>query len=332
MARELFIPHRFQAHTRALVDHANTIIAEYQAQGFRLTLRQLFYQFVSRDLLANTQNQYRLLQRTLVNGRNAGEIDWDGIEDRERVMQRWSWFRNPAGLLEAAARSYGEDMWAGQEYRPEVWIEKEALVGVIESICREYRVPYLAHKGGNSASAMYEAGKRFAKIISQGQIPLVLHLADHDPTGVFMSEDTEKRLALYAGSGGASLFGQLNARLNALARELRCQHVGGDDPEVRRIALTMEQVEEHQPPPNFVKEEDARTPAYIQRFDTEECWELDALSPTVISDLIRRELDDLIDQDKWQAAQRKEERNRKLIAKVAANWPMVMKQLKGKRR
>ena len=83
MARELFIPHRFRAHTRALVDHANTIIAEYQAQGFRLTLRQLFYQFVSRDLLENIQKQYRTLQRTLVNGRNAGEIDWDEIEDRE---------------------------------------------------------------------------------------------------------------------------------------------------------------------------------------------------------------------------------------------------------
>jgi len=217
MARELFIPHRFRAHTRALVDHANTIIAEYQAQGFRLTLRQLFYQFVSRDLLENIQKQYRTLQRTLVN---------------------WAFFRNPAERLEAAARSYREDPWAGQRYRPEVWIEKEALVGVIEAICHEYRVPYLAHKGGNSASAMYEAGKRFADIISQGQIPLVLHLADHDPTGVFMTEDTEERLALYA----------------------------GQPIEVRRIALTMEQVRRYRPPANFVKEKDKRTPDYVRRF------------------------------------------------------------------
>jgi hypothetical protein len=238
MARELFIPHRFQAHTRALVDHANRIIAEYQRQGFRLTLRQLFYQFVSRDWLENTQKQYRTLQRTLVNGRNAGEIDWDAIEDRERVMQLWASYRNPAECLEDAADSYREDLWAEQRYRPEVWIEKEALVGVIERICHQYQVPYLAHKGGNSASAMYEAGKRFADIISEGQIPLVLHLADHDPTGVFMTEDTEERLALYA----------------------------GQDIEVRRIALTMAQVRRYQPPANFVKEKDKRTPDYVRRF------------------------------------------------------------------
>ena len=238
MARELFIPHRFQAHTRALVDHANRIIAEYQRQGFRLTLRQLFYQFVSRDWLENTQKQYRTLQRTLVNGRNAGEIDWDAIEDRERVMQLWASYRNPAECLEDAADSYREDLWAEQRYRPEVWIEKEALVGVIERICHQYQVPYLAHKGGNSASAMYEAGKRFADIISEGQIPFVLHLADHDPTGVFMTEDTEERLALYA----------------------------GQDIEVRRIALTMAQVRRYQPPANFVKEKDKRTPDYVRRF------------------------------------------------------------------
>jgi len=304
MARELFIPHRFRAHTRALVDHANTIIAEYQAQGFRLTLRQLFFQFVSRDLLENIQKQYRTLQRTLVNGRNAGEIDWDEIEDRERVMQRWAFFRNPAERLEAAARSYREDPWAGQRYRPEVWIEKEALVGVIEAICHEYRVPYLAHKGGNSASAMYEAGKRFADIISQGQIPLVLHLADHDPTGVFMTEDTEERLALYA----------------------------GQPIEVRRIALTMEQVRRYRPPANFVKEKDKRTPDYVRRFRTRQCWELDALSPTVIASLIRGELTALIEPRKWQAAQRQEKRNRQLITCVADNWPMVEKQLKKAKR
>jgi hypothetical protein len=180
-------------------------------------------------------------------------------------------------------------LWRGQRYRPEVWIEKEALLGVIEGVCTELRVPYFAHRGNNSQTLQYQAGKRFARYLDLGLIPLVLHLADHDPNGIDMTRDNVERLALYA-----------RAPI-----------------EVRRIALSLDQVRQYIPPPNFVKEADTRTGGYRERFGTDECWELDALSPTVIANLIRTENEALIDPKRWRAAIASEERGRKQIAAVA---------------
>jgi hypothetical protein len=116
------------------------------------------------------------------------------------------------------------------------------LIGVIEGICTELRVPYFATIGNNSQTLQHEAGNRFADYFDQGLIPVVLHLADHDPNGIDMTRDNVERLALYARA----------------------------DIEVRRIALNMDQVRRHNPPPSFVKEGDSRTSGYRSRFGTDE--------------------------------------------------------------
>jgi hypothetical protein len=206
----------------------------------------------------------------------------------EREAHIYVWTR----IVRPAAHQYREDLWAGQRYRPEVWIEKEALLGVVEGVCTEFMVPYFAHRGNNSQTLQYQAGKRFAEYLDQGLIPLVLHLADHDPNGIDMTRDNIQRLALYA------------------------RHEIG----VRRIALNMNQVRQYNPPPSFVKDGDTRTSGYRERFGTDECWELDALSPTLIADLIRTEIEQLIDWPKWRSAQASEERTRALLDTAAANW------------
>jgi hypothetical protein len=101
------------------------------------------------------------------------------------------------------------------------------------------------------------------------------------------------------------------------------------DIEVRRIALNLTQVRQYAPPPNFVKETDTRTSGYRDRFGTNECWELDALSPTVIADLIRNEIEGLIDRRRWRSALANENRGRQLLAGAAENWIKVEKVLKG---
>jgi hypothetical protein len=300
MACELFIPWKPHAATLSMVEQANTIIEEYLAQGFTLTLRQLFYQTVARALLENTFQQYKRLGNIIRNARDAGLVDWDAIEDRTREVNTHTFWTNPAGIISAAAEQYREDLWRGQKYRPEVWIEKEALLGVIEGTCIELRVPYFAHRGNNSQTLQYQAGKRFAEYLDQGLIPLVLHLADHDPNGIDMTRDNEERLKLYA-----------RAPI-----------------EVRRVALNLDQVRRYGPPPNFVKESDTRTGGYRDRFGTDECWELDALAPTVIANLIRTELDALIDQKAWKAALAGENRGRKQLAAIAGNWTKVEKLLR----
>jgi hypothetical protein len=240
MSAEVFITQRMHAATLDVVEQANVIVAEYLAQGFALSLRQLFYQMVSRALLDNSFKEYKRLGVIVRDGRNGGLIDWDVIEDRARIVNTHSSWDNPADIIGSAADSYKTDWWRDQRYRPEVWIEKNALIGVIEGVCTDLRVPYFATIGNNSQTLQYQAGKRFAQYFGQGLIPVVLHLADHDPNRIDMTRDVRDRLALYA----------------------------RQPVEVRRVALNLDQVRQHNPPPNFAKESDTRFEGYVKTFGT----------------------------------------------------------------
>lgn len=147
MSREAFIERRFSEGSSALIKRANTIIAQYQDQGFTLTLRQLYYQFVSRDLLQNKQTEYKRLGSIINDARLAGLIDWSAIEDRTRNVRAVSTWDDPAQIVSAVAEQYKEDVWDSQDWRPEIWIEKDALIGVIEPVCERHRVPYFACRG-----------------------------------------------------------------------------------------------------------------------------------------------------------------------------------------
>ena len=283
---------RFRQATLAQIDEANEIIGEYRTLGFILTLRQLFYQFVSRAALANTLAEYKRLGRTVTDARRAGRIDWGAIEDRTRNVRRLPTWDDPSEIINASASQYRESLWSRQPYRPEVWIEKDALIGVIEGVTNEFRAPYFSCRGNVSESEMYAAGKRFAAHLEQGQVPVVLHLSDHDPNGLDMTRDIRERLALFA------------------RQEI----------EVRRLALNLDQTAAL--PPNFAKEKDSRYAAYVRQFGRN-CWELDALSPDVISGLVRAELEGLIDADAWAGAMASEEENRAVLIKASDNWSLV---------
>ena len=159
---EAFKVIRFKLATLSLIGHANEIIGEYQALGFTLTLRQLFYQFVSRPALglANTFDNYKKLGRVVTDARRAGLIDWDALEDRTRNVRSLPTWDEPPEIIGACANQYREDIWSSQPYRPEVWIEKDALTGVIEGVSEEFRVPWFSCRGNVSDSEMYAAGKR----------------------------------------------------------------------------------------------------------------------------------------------------------------------------
>lgn len=304
MPREAFIERRFSDGSVALIEHANVIIAEYQAQGFTLTLRQLYYQFVSRDLLQNKQTEYKRLGSVINDARLAGLIDWLAIEDRTRNVRSVSTWDDPAQIVSAIAEQYKEDVWDSQDWRPEIWIEKDALIGVIEPVCERYRVPYFACRGYSSQSEQYRAGKRFEDVASRGQKPIVLHLGDHDPSGIDMTRDNSDRLGMFA----------------------------GQEVELRRLALNMDQIKRYKPPPNPAKETDSRSGPYIQLYGGKS-WELDALDPTVIDRLIADQLDDLIDRDRWDEAMEREQQRRDVLGAASERWAAVEKFLtKPKRR
>lgn len=301
MPLEQFVDRKFQEGSLALIEKANEIIEQYQAQGFTLTLRQLYYQFVSRDLIPNKQSEYKRLGSVINDARLAGLIDWSAIEDRTRNVRTVSTWDDPAQIVEAIAEQYKEDLWDSQDYRPEVWIEKDALIGVIEPVCRRFRIPYFACRGYASQSETYAAGKRFEDIAYKGQTPVVLHLGDHDPSGIDMTRDNTDRLAMFA----------------------------REDVEVRRLALNMDQIKRYRPPPNPAKETDSRAESYIARFGGKS-WELDALDPTVIDALIENEIRTLIDEARWDDAKACEDKQRATLKSASENWGKIEKLFNGK--
>jgi hypothetical protein len=209
-------------------------------------------------LIANKQSEYKRLGAIINDARLAGIIDWEAIEDRTRFLRKNTHWESPDQIISAAINSYKRDVWEGQKFRPEVWIEKDALVGIIENICTQLDVPYFACWGYTSQSEMWVAAQRMLRRSEAGQTTVIIHLGDHDPSGIDMTRDIEERLSLFA---GAAL--------------------------VRRIALNMNQVQKYSPPPNPAKLTDTRASSYIDDFGTSS-WELDALDPKVIVDLVIR--------------------------------------------
>lgn len=271
----------------ALVKKCNEIITDYTAQGFRLTLRQLYYQLVSRDIIPNKQTEYKRLGGIVNDARLSGLIDWNSIEDRTRNVERLANWSSPAEMVADDAATFHIDLWAGQKYRPEVWIEKDALAGVIEPACQALDVPFLSCRGYTSQSEMWAGAMRLKRTMRDGQVPVIFHLGDHDPSGKDMTRDITERLEMFM--GGVKL---------------------------ERLALNMEQVDEYEPPPNPAKTTDSRFAAYMAEFG-DESWELDALEPTVLDALIRENVGKLIDKKKWKARLELKEQGREKLADVA---------------
>lgn len=288
MAKIKYQDFNFRPASLALISKANEIIADYQAQGFDLTLRQLYYQFVSRDIIPNTQASYKNLGSVINDGRLAGMIDWLAIVDRTRELRSLSHWDEPSDIVETCAVQFNIDKWATQKYRPEVWIEKDALAGVFERICRELDVPLFSCRGYTSQSEMWVASQRLLRYRKSKQTPIIFHFGDHDPSGKDMSRDIVDRLQMFT-----------NRNL-----------------EFERLALNMDQVEEYTPPPNPAKITDSRAQGYIAEFGDEN-WELDALEPSVLADLVRASIAGITDKDAMKEADEEQERHRETLALVA---------------
>jgi len=243
------------------------IVAEYQKQGLRLTARQLYYQFVSRDLIPNVPTEYKKLTALLTDARYAGLVDWSAIEDRGRVPDVPSEWSNIESLVQSALYAYRLPRWNSQPTYAELWVEKQALAGVLAPLAREFHVPLMVNKGYSSASAMYESAERIVRASDDGSKPAtIFYLGDHDPSGEDMVRDIETRLVEF----------------------------GCSDLTVTKIALTMAQVDEYDPPPNPAKIADPRAKAYIEKFG-DSSWEVDALPPDVLAQLIRDAFEAAID-------------------------------------
>lgn len=293
-----YVPKKFSSKTLRVIADANDIIYDYRDQGLSLTLRQLYYRFVATGLLPNKQSEYKRMGSIISDARLAGEIDWDAIEDRGRNLQTIPSWNGPDDIIRQVARSYAIDVWEDQPYRVEVWVEKEALIGVVGAAAEDWDCPSFACKGYTSQSEMWRAGRRFKKMVGKGQTPVVIHLGDMDPSGVDMTRDIQDRLSLFSGVGV----------------------------EVRRIALNEDQIKVHEPPPNPVKLTDSRASKYTANYGNDS-WELDALEPAVLRDLIHGEIADLVNMPLLDKQRERQEHDRELLKSLARDWTRVAKSL-----
>lgn len=256
-----------------LIEKINVMIQEYADQGIHhLSVRQIYYQLVAADYFANTLANYNKIGNVISDGRMAGLISWDKIVDRNRTLYGTSTWDDPAAALRAMRRKYALDKWHDQEWRPTVLVEKAALEGVVGSMCNNLQVDYMAVRGYNSMSEAWSLGQRFARYYMKGQRPIVFYLGDHDPSGLDMTEDHRNRLSLFCGTPVI----------------------------VQRLALNFDQIEKYNPPHNVAKDTDSRYEEYRKRFG-DESWELDALNPLIIQELIRDAILLIRDEAKWDA-------------------------------
>lgn len=298
MACEQFSTRRFHPKTIGLIHLANEIIERLASQGYSLTLRQLFYQLVSKDVILNKQSEYKRLGEILNDARYAGLVDWDAIEDRTRNIRGVNHYSEPNSVLYAASSSFRLDKWADQPHRLEVWVEKDALVQVLEKACTPLDVDFFSCRGYTSSSEVYGASKRLLSYLDAGQTPIIIHLGDHDPSGCDMTMDIAKRINVFL------------------------EPYGYNEIEVERIALNMSQIRKYNPPPNTAKQTDSRYKTYARKHGPS-CWELDALQPPVIDKLITDKIISYRDEALWEAMVEKEETHRDSIRACAQRWDEV---------
>jgi hypothetical protein len=286
MAKEVFSDalHLSKANIARLVT-INEIIEEYRLQGYKLTLRQLYYQLVSRDIIPNKVEEYAKLSSLLVKGRMAGVVDWDAIEDRIRVPKLPYWAIDVPDAINDMIGSYRLDRMRDQDVYIEVWVEKDALSGVLARITNKYHVRLMVNRGYSSATAMHDASVRINRATDAGKQAHILYLGDHDPSGMDMVRDITERLSEF-----------------------------NSDVVVKHIALTDLQIRTYNPPPNPAKVSDPRAKEYIAEYGATS-WEVDALKPEVLNNLLNSNIAMLIDVDKYKAILEQEQRDVTLMKK-----------------
>lgn len=288
----------FRGKSLELIELVNKVINEYKAQGYELTLRQAYYQLVARGYIPNNERSYKNIGNLINDGRLAGLIDWHAITDRTRNLRGNSHWNTPADVIASAKYSYLLNKWEGQPNYVEVWVEKDALVDIVGQACYPLDTPFFSCRGYTSQSEMWSAAQRFIRQNRNRDNCYIIHLGDHDPSGIDMTRDIQERLEMF-----------------------------GADVYVKRVALTMEQIGTYNPPPNPAKVTDSRCSKYMEEFG-DESWELDALEPSVVTDLIKEQVTMYRDDEIYQAVCDREDAEKEELQMLVDSYDEAVAYLK----
>jgi len=271
-----------QGRTLPLMDAITAIASEYD----RMTIRQLYYQLVSRGSVEKTEAAYRRVCDISGQMRIAGTLPYGKIADGNRQRRAVAQWGGPAELLESATAQYRKDRWESQSWHVEVWCEKDALSGVLLPVCEQWGVTYVATRGNPSMTLIYESAM-FLNALSQPT--MIVYVGDHDASGRGISDRLEAQFAQHA-----------------------CDLL------VARVALNPDQISDYRLPTRPGKTTDSQHARFAAEYG-EASVEVDALPPDVLTGIVRDQIVAQIDVPAWQAAGEAERLERQSLADFTAN-------------
>ena len=318
-------PNLWEKDGAELLEQIQGIVDTYSAQEIKLTNRQLYYQLVAGEIIPNAVETYKRICTFLTDARYAGLIDWGAIEDRGRTPKRHPQWNNLSDLIESAVSSYRLPRWSDQEYYLELYCEKQAMESVLEPVANKYHIYFGCNKGYSSASTMYELAQRIKERIKAGKKTVILYLGDHDPSGLDMVRDIQKRILEFLIFGEKIIendFGEIEESETDAVDPIGDEE-GKKNFVVIPIALNMAQIKKYNLPPNPAKITDPRATWYFSQYG-KQSWELDALKPEVLMKLTEAGIQNFIDVKKYNAWIEKEKKQtqaletfgKKYVAKV----------------
>jgi len=239
-----------------------------------LTLRQIYYQLVATLIIDNNLKQYSKLSRILTKARLDNLVSWNAIEDRARTQLYSDGWSDAKSFIQQEINyfllGYRRNLLQSQNVALELWVEKDALSKICHKIAYKYCVPVVVARGFSSISYIYKAKERIINNSNENKKTIILYFGDLDPSGWEM----------------------LPAMLDTLQNEMGC----GDMIEGHRCALTVDQIKRYNLPYSLdaIKEKDTRTKKYKEKFGSL-AVELDALSPPILEDIVKRSIEEKLD-------------------------------------
>lgn len=245
-----------QKQSLELLTQVQEIINSYD---FALTLRQIYYQLVARQIIPNEQRYYKKLSRLCVTGRDEGILPEEGFADRLRAVDKLGSWVDLNEFMQTVKRSYRKDKWQNQDNYIEIWTEKDALRSVLTEITYKYDVALMVTRGQLSRTEVYRTTGRYK---AQGDKECHLYYCgDFDPSGLSIYDSIKKRIM------------DFGVFIN-----------------FERIALTQEQIEKYQLPSDPAKQSDPNYNKFVDLWGSDMVVELDSLPP----DILRKIIEDCI--------------------------------------
>ena len=239
--------------TQALIDTAYVVLEA----NHPMTVRQVYYQLVSRHVIENNRGRYQSVSDALVYGRQNCLIPWDWIEDRLRRPRQVGMWSDLGDFGTTILSAYRRDVWASQPRYVEVWLEKDALSGIFEDILNHYGVALNVGRGYDGWDSIRNAASRYGN----GDNTTILYFGDFDPSGEDMVRSLRDRLGFF-----------------------------GCRPSIRKCALNLDDIQRYNLPPDNTKKSDTRRKKFVDQFG-DVSVELDAMPIDVLKDRIKTEIE-----------------------------------------